>query len=138
MCRYDVLLGHHLVDKTTHVALETKVAVRHDAYEHAVVVNYGYATNLVLLHKLQGIAHGVILADGHGVVYHATLGTLHATYVRSLCRNRHILVNHTYATLTCQCYGQGRLCYGVHRCGHNGYVELNIAREATHCRHLAR
>ena len=133
-----VLLSHHLVDKARHIALESQVAVRNDAYEHTLVIYYRDATDLILLHQLQRIAYGVGLEDGHRVVDHTALGTLYATHVCRLSRYRHILVNNAYTAFASEGYGQRGLRYGVHSCGHDRYVKCDISRETTLCRDLAR
>ena len=119
---HDVLLSHHLLNLALHVALEAEVAVCYDTDEHALVVNYGDATDLILLHESQGVAHGVILEDSHGVVDHAALGALNATNMRRLCSDRHVLVDNADTALACQGNRQVGLGYGVHSGRHNGDV----------------
>ena len=119
---HDVLFCHHLLNLAIHVALETEVAVGDNTDEHALVVNNGDATDLILLHECQRVAHGVILEDSHRVVDHAALCALNAAYVCCLCSDRHVLVDNADTALACQSNRQVSLGYGVHSGRHNGNV----------------
>ena len=132
-----VARGHHLGDQARHVALEAQVAVRDDADELAVFadqptvgIHDRNTSDLVLLHQIQGIAHGVVLRDGHRIVDHAVLGTLHPAHLRSLLGDGHVLVDHTDAAFTRQSDGQRSLRHGIHRGGDDGDVEFDISRKA--------
>ena len=138
VCSDDVVLGHHLLDVTVHIALEAEVAVCHDTDEHTLVVNNGNTTDLVLVHQLQRIAHGLILGDGDGVIYHTALGTLHTTYVRSLLGNRHILMNNADTTLARKRNGELCLRYGIHSGRHNRYIQFDITRKTCFSRNCSR
>ena len=81
------------------------------------------------MHELQGVAYGLLLGYGDGIVDHAVLGTLYAAHVRSLLGDGHILVNHAYASFTSERYGQRSLGDRIHGGRHDGYVQLDISRK---------
>jgi len=76
--------GHDLADGTLHVALETQVAVGDDADEPAVAVDDRDTADFVLGHQVEGIAHGVVARNGHGVVNHAVFGALYSVHLTGL------------------------------------------------------
>ena len=121
--------GHHLRNRTQHVPLETQIPVRDDTDQLAIRIHNRNSADLVLLHQIQRVAHRILLRDGHRVVDHAVLGTLHPADLSRLFRNGHVLVDHTDTAFTRQRNGQRRLRHGIHRGGHNGDVELDITRE---------
>jgi hypothetical protein len=121
--------GHDLADGTLHVALETQVAVGDDADEPAVAVDDRDTADFVLAHQLESIAHGVVARNGHGVVNHAVLGTLHPPHVRGLLGDGHVLMDDADAALAGQCDGKRSFRHGIHGGGHDGDVELDITRE---------
>ena len=121
--------GHHLGDLARHVALETQVAVGDDADQLPRAVHDGNAADAVLLHQIQGVAHGVLLRDGHRVVDHAVLSAFHAADLRGLLGDRHVLVDHSDTAFASQCDGQRCFGHGIHRGRHDGNVEPDISRE---------
>ena len=121
--------SHHLPDAARHVALETQVAVGDDADELPVGIHDRNASDLVFLHQIQGVADGVLLGDGHRVVDHAVLGTLHLADLRGLLGDGHVLMDHSDTSFAGQSDGQRRLGDSVHSGGHDGDVERDISRE---------
>ena len=84
MGRHEVLRGHDLVDSLIHAALETQVAVCHDAYEMALVVDHGDASDVILGHDGESVSDSLSAAYGDRVVNHAVLGTLHDSHLAGL------------------------------------------------------
>ena len=122
--------GHDLADGTLHVALETQVAVGDDADEPAVAVDDRDTADFVLGHQVEGIAHGVVARNGHGVVNHAVLGALDAAHMGRLFGDGHVLMDDADAALACQRDGQRRFGHGVHGGGHHRYLKLDVTRES--------
>lgn len=120
---------HHLGDAARHVALEAQVAIGDDTDQLAVAIDDGNAADAVLAHQIEGVADGIVLGDGHRIVDHAVLGTLHAADLRGLRRDGHVLVDHTDTAFARKCDRQRSLGHGVHSGGHDGDVELDISRE---------
>ena len=65
-----VFLRHHVLDLDRHILLETKVAVGHDAFELAFSVYHGYASDMVVVHELEGVAYSLVAVDGHRIIDH--------------------------------------------------------------------
>gem|GEM_PF-4101368 len=112
---YQVLAGHHLMDRSLLVGDKAKVSVSHDSYELLVCANYRDSTNVIVRHKLEGISHQGVRRNRHRIEYHSVLGPLHPAYLVCLNLDRHILVDDSDATLA----GNGD-CHlvirnGVHR-----------------------
>ena len=137
-CGDEVVLGHDIADGFVHVMLETEVAVGYDAHKGVVGVYNRDATNFVLFHHIEGIAHRLIVADRDGVIDHAIFGSLNGLHLAGLLLNGHIFVDDTNATLTSNGNGHLALGNGVHGCGDNRGVERNVAREFGGQANLAR
>ena len=110
--RNQVVFGHHLVDQTVEVALETQVAVGYDTYQYLVLVDYGDTADVVFAHHRQSLAYRRAATDGHGVVNHTVFGTFHGVYLPGLGLDAHVFMNHANAAFAgdsdCQlCFGNG-------------------------------
>ena len=58
VCRDEIILGHHVVDRLVQMALEAQVAVRHDAHEMIALVNNRYSADVIFGHHSQRILYG--------------------------------------------------------------------------------
>ena len=127
--RHQVLLRHDFLDGTVQLALKAQVTVGDDAYQMALFVDHGNASDVVFCHDVEGLSHRAAQRDGHGVVYHAVLGTLDDGHLAGLVLYRHVLVNDANATLAG--YGNSHLAlrHRVHGGCDEGHVELDVARE---------
>ena len=133
---HQVLAGHHLHDGTLHVLLETQVTVGHDTHQMTLAIHYRYATDMVLGHEGKRILYSPIATDGHGVVDHTILGTLHDGHLTSLFLDAHILMDHTDTAFTGDGNSHGRFGDSVHSGCHKRNLEFDVAREARgqlHC-----
>ena len=119
--------GHHLVNSLVGSDFKAEVAVGDDAHEVHVVIHDGDASDVVFVHHFQGIAHGFVAFDGHGVINHAVFRTFHDSDLTRLFFNAHVLVNHTDATFTCNGNCHRRFGHGVHGCSHEGNLQVNVA-----------
>ena len=123
----EVFAGHHLVYQCFVIAVESEVSVGYDTHELAFVVDHWYATDVILCHHGERIAHVLASLNGHGVVYHAVLGTLHDAHLPCLLFNRHVLVYHADAAFAC--YGDGHRSF--RHCVHRGCNERDVQCDVT-------
>ena len=130
MCGDEVLGSHHLVNLLVETAFEAQVAIGHDAHQFVIIVHDGDATNVVVGHHGKGILHGAAAANGHRVVDHAVLGTLHDSHLASLGLYRHVLMNHTDTTFAGDGDGHCRLGDRVHGGGYKRHIQCNVSRKA--------
>ena len=126
---HQILMGHHLVDGLVQPAFKTQVTVGHDANQMPVVINNRNTSDVIAAHHFQRIPHGLAATDGHRVVNHAVLGTLHDSHLVRLFLNRHVLVYHADASLACDSDGHGRLGDGIHGGRHERSIHLDVTRE---------
>ena len=126
----EVLTSHYLVDLLVQPTLETQITVGYNAHQTTFVVHHRDAANVIVGHQSQRIGNSPAATDGHRVIDHTVLGTLHDGHLTGLGLYRHVLMNHTDATLTCNGNGHGRLGNGIHGCRHKGNVQLDVSREA--------
>ena len=133
-----VLARHHLGYRTLHVRLKTQVAVRYNPHQHVLVVHHGNTADVVFLHQLQRIAHGLLCRNSDRVGNQSVLRTLHAAHLSRLRLDRHVLVNHTDTAFAGDSNRHRRLRHGVHRCRHHGDVQANVTGELTAEVHLTR
>ena len=129
MRSHQILMCHHLVDGLVQPTLKTQVAVGHDANQMPVLINNRNTSDVIAAHHFQGIPHGLATTDGHRVVNHAVLGTLHDSHLVRLFLNRHVLVYHADASLACDSDGHGRFGDGIHGGRHERSVHLDVTRE---------
>ena len=130
MCRNQIILGHHLCNRTLNVTLETQVSVSDYTYEMAVGVNDRNTSDVVFRHQGESICHRSVAANGDRVIYHTILGTLHNGDLTSLLFDTHILVYHTDTALTRDSYCHRGFGDGVHCGGHKRYLKLDVPGEA--------
>ena len=123
------LLGHHVTDVAVEVLLETEVAVGDDAHEDVLPVHHRNATDVVVGHDAERVAHRLVGRDGHRRVDHAVLSTLDRSDLFGLLGNRHILVYHTDAALPSDGNRHLRLGDRVHGRRNERQVQPDIACE---------
>src|ERR1043165_4523676 len=126
----EVLLGHALGDRQVEARLEAQVAVGENADELAVGVGHRHAGDFVFLHDLQRLGDRLPRPHGDGVDDHARLGALDLVDLFRLLLDGHVLMDDAEPALLGHGDGQARLGDGVHRCGDDGDVEADLAREA--------
>ena len=131
-----VLTGHHFAYRTVHVGLETQVTVRHDTYQHMLLVHYRYTADMKIVHQLQCIAYRLMPENGHGVGYHAVLRTLDGTHLSSLLGDSHILMNNPYTAFTSYGNRHRRFRHSIHRCTHQRDIKRYMPRELSGQGHL--
>ena len=129
MGRHQVFFGHHLLDQTVQTAFKTQVTIGDNAYQTLLVVNNGYAANVVFSHDVKGLGNGAAAGNGHWVVNHTILGTLHDGHLTGLVLNTHVLVNDTDTAFTGNGNGHLALGHGVHGSSNKGHIKLNVTRE---------
>ncbi len=134
----EVFGSHYFVDEALRVALEAEVAVCHDAHELAVVIDNGYAADVVFAHHAEGVGHGGAATNGHGVVNHAVFGAFHGVYLTGLFCYRHIFMNHAKTALARYGYSELGFCNGVHSRRYDGYVQCDVAGKTRGKRNFAR
>ena len=127
---HQVLLRHHVLHGAVQPALEAQVTVGDNAHQVLLVVHHGNAANVILRHDFQRLGHRAAQRDGHGVVDHAVLSTLHNGHLAGLVLNRHVLVDDANAALAGNGNGHLALGDGVHGSRHKGHVQVNVARKA--------
>ena len=125
----EIVLGHDLVDAFEHILLEAQVTVGHDAHEIILVVHHRYAADAVFGHQAERILDRRAALDGHGVIYHPVFSPLDYRHLACLLVDRHILVNHSDATLARDGNSHLRLGHGVHGGGDKRDFQLDVARE---------
>ena len=125
----EVLLRHHLVHLLVEMALKAKVAVGDDAHEVVVIIDDGDSSDMVFSHHVESILHGRTAANGHRVVYHTVLSTLHDSHLACLFFNRHILVDNSDTALTSDGDGHLRLGNSVHGSCYERDIQLDISGE---------
>ena len=135
---YEMLRCHDVPYGHAHVVLETHVAVGYDSHEMVLGIGHWNASDMVVAHEPEGIAHRLVLVDRHGVVDHSVLRTLHLAHLGGLRLDAHVLVDDAYASLPCKGYGHGRFGYCVHSGGHDRDVEGDVPRKAAAEVHLLR
>ena len=123
---YQVFGSHHIPYRSAHVGEETHVPVGHDAHQVIVVVHHRDAADVVLVHEIQRIPHGLVLVDGNRVADHAVFRTFHLPDLGRLLHDTHIFMNYADASFPCQGDGHRRFCHGVHGGGHNGDVKMDV------------
>ena len=128
--RYEIIARHHFVDRAIEVMLEAQIAVRDNTHELHVIVYDGDTADVIFGHERQGVSDGFSALDGHRIVDHAVLGTLHDGHLTRLLFDRHIFVDHTDTAFTGDRNRHGGFGHSVHGCRHEGNVQLNIARKA--------
>ena len=126
---HQVAAGHHVVDFVVQAALKAQVAVGDIAHQVALVVNNGNAADVVFGHQCQRLGHRATAADGHRVVNHAVLGTLHDGHLAGLSLYGHVLVDDANAALAGNGNGHRRFRDGVHGSRHKRHVQPDVARE---------
>ena len=137
VCGDQFVFGHHLVDRTVHVTLETQVTVGHDTDQGLIFRYNRNAADVVLFHQHQGIAYGIVFADGDGVVDHAVLGTFDLAYLCGLLCDTHIFVNHTDTSFTGDSDCQLSFGHGIHSGRNDRGIDEYITRETRSDRYLA-
>ena len=127
LMRHDeVFAGHHLVDFLVEPAFEAQVAIGDDAHESVFIVHYGDASDVIVAHHFECVSHGASSADGYGVVNHSVLGPFHHGHLVCLFLNRHILMNHAYASFPCNGNGHGGFGDSIHGSRYERDVEMDI------------
>jgi len=121
------VLGHHIVDRALHVALEPQVAVRYDADQRIVRGDHGNSADVVLFHQLQRIAYRIVFADGDRVVDHTVLGALHLAHLGGLVGDRHIFVDYADSSFAGDSDGHVGFRHGIHGCRNDRRVDGHVA-----------
>ena len=122
-----VLCGHDFGDGPAQVALETQVPVGDNAYQAALFIDDGNATNFKSFHQFQYISYQFVLRNGDRIEDHPVLGSFHDVHLFSLLFNGHVLVNHPNAAFPGDGDGQFGFGDGIHCCRNNGSIEFDIA-----------
>ncbi len=125
--RDEAVLGHPLRDREIESRLESQVTIGENADEFAVLVGHWHSGNLVLLHYLQRLGDLLPGAHRHRIDNHACFRPLDPVDLLSLLVDRHVLVNHTEATLLRDRDGEPCRRDRVHRGGDDWYVERDVA-----------
>ena len=125
----EVFAGHQFRNGSGALLFKTKIAVRHDAHEHAGVVRHGNATDFVLAHDGQRVSRRSVFAQGHGILDHAALRALHLANFIGLRRDAHVFVHHADAAVPCHGDGHAALRHGVHGGTHDGGFQLDVSGE---------
>ena len=128
--RYKPVFGHGLLDGAGGVHLEADVAVGDDADELAVVVGDGDSGDVVVVHELHGVCHGVLGREEEGVGDDAMLGALDLEDLSGLVFDGHVLVDDADAALSGHGDGHLGLRDGVHARAHDGDVQADAACQA--------
>ena len=85
---------------------------------------------MIFLHQAQGVAHRLVLADGHRVRDHPVFGTLDLAHLAGLGGNAHVFVNHADSAFTGQGDGHGGFGHRIHGGRYNGNVQGYVPGEA--------
>ena len=117
---------HDVGDGLVEIALETQVAVGHDA-DDLLALHHRQAGYLVLAGQVEHIAHGHVRRNGNGIFHHAALETLDLGDLCRLFFGGHVLVHDADAALLRQGNRQARLGDGVHRSGQQRNVQGDVA-----------
>ena len=128
---HQILTGHSVFDEHCHIFLEADVTVGHDAHQMALPVSDGNASDMVVVHQGESVAHCLVLIDSHRVADHSVLAALYLAHLGGLGGYAHILVNHSYSSLPCKGDGHRRLGDCIHCGRHNGDIQSDVSREAT-------
>src|SRR5205085_1466359 len=89
----------------------------------------GHAGDVVVVHEADGVAEGVVGAEGDRLDYHARLGALDLVYLAGLVLDGHVAVDHADATLAGHSDCHAALGDGVHGGGDDGHVEGDAGGE---------
>ena len=109
------------------MAFKTQVAVGNDADEATFIVDHGDATDVVLVHQIQGIAHRFVTFDGNGVVNHTVFSTFHDGHLACLLLDAHVFVDNADTSLAGNGNGHLRLRYRVHGSGYERNLQVDVA-----------
>ena len=133
----DKVGNHDFLQRALHVLLKAQVAVGHHAYQFAMLVNNGDATDAVLAHEAECILHQGILGKGNRIDNHAVLGSFHFAHLIGLAFDGHILMQHTDTTFLSHSNGHGGFGHRVHGCRYQRHVQLDVPRKPCGHGHLA-
>ena len=119
---------HDLAHRGVQAGFEAQIAAGDDAH-HAAILDHREARDAVLTAQRDHVAHRHAGRHGDRVAQHARLIALDACHLGRLLLGREVLVHDADATLLRQGDGQARLGHGVHRGGHQGQVQADVARQ---------
>ena len=128
-CGDEAILGHDIADLGGEIGQEAHVAVGDDADQLALAVNDRNTGNAELAHQLVGILDKLVLGQGEGIDDNAVLGTLDLVYLVSLLFDGHILVDDADAALSGNGDGHTGVGDGIHSCGDDGGIQMNVSRK---------
>ena len=129
MRRHKIVFCHHFVNQFIHVALETQVAVGHNAHQSVVIINNWNATDVIIVHHGQCFLDRTASSNRHRVVDHAVFCPLYDGNMAGLVFYGHVFMNDTDATFACNSYGHGRLSDCIHGRSHERYVQNDVTCE---------
>ena len=130
MCGHQVFAGHHLIDGTSHITLETQVAIGDNTHQATIVIHHGDAADMIFVHQVERILHGASELDGDRVINHAVFGTFDNGHLARLLLDTHVLVDDTDSAFACYGNGHSRLRHRVHGSGNEGDFQFDVTRES--------
>ena len=105
---------HDIGDGLVEIALETQVAVGHDA-DNLLALHDGDTGYFVLTGQVEHIAHGHVRRNGIGIFHYTALETLDLGDLRRLLFGSHVLVHNANAAFLRQGDCQTRFGDSIHR-----------------------
>src|SRR5699024_2035993 len=110
---------------------EAQVAVGHDAEEDAVVVDDGQSGDPVLAADLVEFGQRLVRGDRQRIVDHARFGALDVVDLVGLVLGREVAVDDAQAADASYGDGHPRFGDGVHGCGDERNVDLDLFGQAS-------
>ena len=98
-------------------------------YQVVFIVDNRNTTDVVIMHHIKSIFYCATSTDSNRIVNHTIFGTLYDSYLMSLFRNRHIFVDDTDTTFTCDSYRHRSLSNSIHRSCDEWDIQLDVTRE---------
>ncbi len=128
-CGDEAILRHHRVQLDPTIRLEAEVTVRDDAGQAPVAVDDGDTSDRIARHQTAGVGNGIGRRERNRIKNHPALRTFDTAHLGGLLLDGHVLVQDADPTLARHRDGHLRLGDGIHRCRHNGDVQLDGLRE---------
>jgi len=122
---------HQLGDRHARPGSQRRVAPGQDSADPPLRVQDHQAADLPLVHGLQGLFDGDVLADGDGVGYDQALGPLHPGHLLGLALGGQEAMDDPDSSGPGHGHGHGGLGHGVHVGREDGQVAADVSGNPT-------
>ena len=122
---HQIVFRHYVADRLLEIGFETEIAVGNDTYEFTFYADR-YPAYAIFAHQLVSVGDQMIRREEKRIGYDAVLASFDAVDLRRLFVDGEIFVYYAQSAFARHGYGESVFGHGVHRCGHQRYVQRQL------------